>query len=279
MKVSFLTTTHNHEKYIKRCIESVLAQKYPDVEQVIVDDGSADKTGEIARRYAIQNPDRIKYYRQDNIGVGRLAETYNFGLSKCSGEIIAILEGDDWNDHLRADYHVAAFQNPDVVLSHGATVRINDKGQALSFIPDDPGIFEGISRRGMARLMLKGCYISAVTTAIRRDALDKIGGFQPGAYYVDYPTWLALVPHGRFEYTDKWFSYWGVHADSYSSVLGPTATPEVDVFKAYRSWPKECQGVMTEEELNDHWQYVQAVRARSLLKNKILGTIRKAVSI
>ena len=61
---------------------------------IIVDDGSTDKTYEIARSFA-ENDQRIKVFTQQNVGIFRLAETYNFALSVAQGKYIAILEGDD----------------------------------------------------------------------------------------------------------------------------------------------------------------------------------------
>ncbi len=78
--ISIITPTYNHENFIGECIESVLAQTYPHWEQIIIDDGSTDRTGEIVAQY---NDERIKYIRQDNIGIWRLRETYN----RASGDL------------------------------------------------------------------------------------------------------------------------------------------------------------------------------------------------
>jgi len=72
--VSIITPTYNHERFIAQCIESALAQTYPHWEQIIIDDGSTDRTAEIVARY---DDERIIYVRQANQGIWRLAETYN----------------------------------------------------------------------------------------------------------------------------------------------------------------------------------------------------------
>lgn len=71
--VSIITPTYNHERFIDCCIESVLAQTYPYWEQIIIDDGSIDKTGEIISKY---KDERIRYIRQDNVGIWKLAKTW-----------------------------------------------------------------------------------------------------------------------------------------------------------------------------------------------------------
>ena len=80
--VSIITPTYNHEKFIGKCIESVLAQSYPHWEQIIVDDGSNDGTEEIVASY---NDERIKYIKQENKGIWRLKETYNKALKNSNG--------------------------------------------------------------------------------------------------------------------------------------------------------------------------------------------------
>ena len=70
--VTALIDTYNHERFIGPCIESLLAQTYNNWEQIIVDDGSTDRTAEIVRLY----PDsRITYIHQPNLGVEALAHT------------------------------------------------------------------------------------------------------------------------------------------------------------------------------------------------------------
>jgi glycosyltransferase involved in cell wall biosynthesis len=86
--VTVITPTYNHEQYIRACIESVLSQTYPKWEQVIVDDGSTDKTPEIIGSYKDK---RIRYVRQENVGIFRLPETYNRALAAARGELIAML--------------------------------------------------------------------------------------------------------------------------------------------------------------------------------------------
>lgn len=90
-KVSIIVPAYNAEKYLERCLDSVAAQTMPDFECIIVDDGSTDKTREIADYHA--NSDlRIRTFHQDNGGV---SSARNYGLSKAIGEWIIFLDADD----------------------------------------------------------------------------------------------------------------------------------------------------------------------------------------
>ena len=96
MKVSVLTPTYNSEKFIRRCLDSILSQTYDDFECVIVDDASTDNTYHILLEYRDRYPNIFKVFRNDiNKGAGG---SRKFGLTKCVGEFIAFLDSDDWFD-------------------------------------------------------------------------------------------------------------------------------------------------------------------------------------
>ena len=274
--ISFITPTYNHEKYIERCIKSVLAQNYDDIEQIIVDDGSTDNTGEIAKSY---ESDTIHYYRQNNKGIGKLAETYNFAVSKAKGDIIVVLEGDDAACDIRASMHKKAFLNKNVVLSWGITVR-NEDGNILDSRPTNPADYFSMTHIDYVRKMLTGCWISANTVAVRRKNLENIGGFQQGAYYVDYPTWLKLLPEGDFHFSDQVLSIWGVHGDSFSSVLGHSSRIDIDAMRAYDSYPESLKSVISRHELVKYWKNLlfidRMVQSRNMIKNgMVLSGMKK----
>lgn len=94
MKISVIIPAYNSEKWIGRCLESVLAQSYTNLEILVVDDGSVDKTFEIVKSIAGKDG-RIEYFRQRNRGV---ASARNKGLLHASGDIIAFVDADDYVD-------------------------------------------------------------------------------------------------------------------------------------------------------------------------------------
>lgn len=93
IKLSILVPVYNVEKYLPRCIESVLSQDFTDYEVILVDDGSPDKSGNICDEYSIKYPNRIKVVHKENGGhnSARLA-----GFNKASGKYIMFLDSDDY---------------------------------------------------------------------------------------------------------------------------------------------------------------------------------------
>ena len=92
MKYSVIIPVYNVEKYIERCLKSVISQNYDDLEIIVVDNGSTDRSGSICDIYANEYAN-ISVYHIENHGVG---SARNFGLSKAKGEFICFMDADDY---------------------------------------------------------------------------------------------------------------------------------------------------------------------------------------
>jgi glycosyltransferase involved in cell wall biosynthesis len=97
-KISLIIPTYNGEKYIERCVDSILHQKRFDIntlEVLLLDDESKDGTFEISKRYAQEFPHIVRSFRHKNIGVAR---TRNKGIGLATGEYLAFIDQDDYID-------------------------------------------------------------------------------------------------------------------------------------------------------------------------------------
>ena len=92
--VSIIVPMYNSEKYIERCVKSLISQSYKNIEIVLVDDGSKDKTIEILKIYKDKDS-RIKLYKKKNRGA---SSARNYGLEKCTGNYILFVDADDYID-------------------------------------------------------------------------------------------------------------------------------------------------------------------------------------
>lgn len=114
MKYSVIIPVYNVEKYINRCVKSILSQRYNDLEIIVIDNGSTDRSGSICDTYASEYSN-ISVYHIENHGVGSVR---NFGLSKARGEFIYFVDSDDYlvgnlfadfDDKLVSDLDLAVF--------------------------------------------------------------------------------------------------------------------------------------------------------------------------
>ncbi len=111
--ISLIIPVYNVEKYLCQCLDSVLDQIYKDLQILLVDDGSTDRSGIICDKYAVRDS-RITVYHTANHG---LSSARNFALGKATGEYIAFLDSDDWLEKtaMRHFLDIALQTNADIV--------------------------------------------------------------------------------------------------------------------------------------------------------------------
>ena len=180
MLVSVIIPAYNIDKYLAETLDSVLAQTYSHFEVMIVNDGSTDRTLEIAQEYAAKD-DRIRVISQANQGVSL---TRNNGIRETTGELIAFLDSDDrWHpDKLNA--HVSHFQ---FFGQDAKSTEVKSLGMSfakVAFITSDGSYTRQYSNSKLTNLKPEDFYIEnlAITPSnvvIRRSVLDHVGYFAP----------------------------------------------------------------------------------------------------
>ena len=91
-KVSIIVPCYNIDKYIRKCVDSLLMQTYDNIEIILVDDQSTDLTGEILDGYALIDNRVIVFHKKN----GGLSDARNYGLERCSGKYVCFVDGDDY---------------------------------------------------------------------------------------------------------------------------------------------------------------------------------------
>jgi glycosyltransferase involved in cell wall biosynthesis len=222
--VSIITPTYNNEKYINQCIESIRRQSYPHFELLVIDDASTDKTPELIEKLAAEDQ-RIKLIRHEETwGINRLTDTYNQALDSAKGELIGIVEGDDFWPEDKLEKQIKGFENKDIVLSWGRAAFTDEQGKVLGFRPINKGkgsVFSNNPRGIILKELLYRNIIPAVSVLIRKDTLLSIGGFQhyPNLSYADYPTFLTMSLKGEFCFVDGVMGYWRRHNEQVTTSL------------------------------------------------------------
>lgn len=102
--ISVIVPIYNVEKYLRKCIDSIINQTYENLEIICVDDGSTDNSGKICDEYAKQDV-RIKVIHKLN---GGLSDARNVGVKSANGQYITFVDGDDWID---SDYYMNMSEN------------------------------------------------------------------------------------------------------------------------------------------------------------------------
>ena len=90
--ISVIVPVYNVEKYLKRCLKSILNQTYKKIEILIIDDGSTDHSGKISDEYA-KIDSRVQVFHKKN---GGLSDARNYGIQKAKGKYVMFIDSDDW---------------------------------------------------------------------------------------------------------------------------------------------------------------------------------------
>lgn len=114
-KISMIIPVYNAEQYLKKCVDSVRAQTYGNLEIMLVDDGSTDSSGELCDTYA-EKDERIRVVHKEN---GGLVSAWKAGVKECSGEYVSFLDSDDWID-------------PEMLSEMSAYLTGNDREMVIS---------------------------------------------------------------------------------------------------------------------------------------------------
>lgn len=207
--VSIGLAVFNGEKYLAKAIDSILAQTYKDFELIICDNASSDRTGELCRQYASQDP-RIRYYRNaQNIG-GVNNENRVFELSQ--GKYFRLTAHDDiLAPELIAKSVLVLEQNPQVILCYSDIVVIDSEGKHLKTINSNVGNKNQPYQR-FRKLASKEHRCEATYALTRTEVLKAIG---PQLNYSDSDrTFLAeLSLFGKFYKIDEPLFYKRYHQE------------------------------------------------------------------
>jgi glycosyltransferase involved in cell wall biosynthesis len=169
--ITALIDTYNHELFIEDAINSVLSQDFSrsEIEILVVDDGSTDKTPEIVRKFA----PRVRLIRKAN---GGQASAFNAGISQSGGTIVAFLDGDDWwaPGKLAAVAQVFATDVSVGLVGHGIT-EVYPSGYQRIEIPRQVCRFRLASIEAAKTFRLSRGFLGTSRMAYRKEILSRIG--------------------------------------------------------------------------------------------------------
>lgn len=194
--VSVAIPAYNHAAFIEDCLASVCAQTYPELELILIDDGSRDDTYGVAKRYLEQHGGRFRRIvleRQENQGV---CATSNAVIRAAQGEWVHLLGSDDRlhpQAVARIQQAIAEWNCPELALVHADIDMIDAAGRPVAgtrLRKDRPP--PGIDREAWRWLFFNRQYIFNPTVALRREAILAIGGFDPRLALEDLDCWLRL---------------------------------------------------------------------------------------
>ena len=206
-KVSVIVPIYNVEKYLEKCINSLLSQTLEDIQIILVNDGSKDNSGNIAKEYEKNNKNRIIYVEKEN---GGLSDARNYGLKYATGDFIAFLDSDDYIEKNAYEemYNKAIKENADYV--------------ECDFIWEFPNKIRVDKQYPYKnkKEMLSFVRVVAWNKLIKRQLItDNNLEFPKGLRYEDIEFTYKLIPFvNKFAYVDKPFIHYVQREGSIANV-------------------------------------------------------------
>ena len=210
--VSICIPTYNRAHMVNRAIESALNQTYPNIEIIVVDDGSIDTTDDLVTSY---QDSRLAYVKNsENLGQFR---TFNRCIELAKGKYIHILHSDDYIDSEFTRICVEFLEsNPNVGMTFTSVqMQIDDRTVDKMLFENDT-IFR--APEGFRQILLRESLINCPTVIVKKEVYQQIGGFSlEYPYSGDYYQWLKISRRYDIAYVTNALLYYrqGKHTESF----------------------------------------------------------------
>ncbi|MCR2048374.1 glycosyltransferase [Acetatifactor muris] len=188
--ITVIVPVYNILEYLPRCVHSITAQTYQNLEIILVDDGSTDGTGALCDELAAEDR-RIRVYHKEN---GGSSSARNLALRYAAGEYVGFVDSDDYIAPGMYQRLMDGIRNFSVSAAQTGRDEIDEKGNALPNIcepPEEPVVIE--DRHFMEELLLHRGDCSFCTKLIRRDLFPE-DGFPPDRLNEDFHLLIRMLP-------------------------------------------------------------------------------------
>lgn len=243
-KVSVIVPIYNVEKYIEKCLESLVNQTLKEIQIILVNDGSKDKSGEIAKKYAQKYKDKIIYLEKEN---GGLSDARNYGIPYAEGEYIAFIDSDDYIEKNAYEemYHKAIEEQSDYV--------------ECDFIWEYPNKMkiDRYTEYKNSKEMLKNVRVIAWNKLIKRSIIVENNILFPkGLRYEDVEFTYKLIPHlNKCSHVDKPFIH---YIQRENSIINNQNERNADIFTVLDNVIKYYKDNNLYEEYREEMEYTYA---------------------
>lgn len=236
--ISVIVPVYNVEKYLERCVKSIVAQTYKDLEILLIDDGSTDKSGEMCDAFQ-QTDSRIKAFHKQN---GGLSDARNYGIEHSAGEFISFVDSDDYIDEkmLETLHRLITENDADLAVCSAMDVF---EGKEVTQVKEIKEF--NLNKVESYKYMLRGDGIpSACNKLYKRQTVGNVR-FPVGKLYEDgFFTPQILKKVEKTAVTSKPMYYYFRRADSITTK--PFRKGDLDVIEAYDKCVKQVKELCPE---------------------------------
>jgi glycosyltransferase involved in cell wall biosynthesis len=183
LRVTAIIPSYNRANYLPLAVDSILAQSYPVLEIIIVDDGSTDNTPEVAKSF----DDKVRFYERGHQGVSAARNT---GLELAQGDVVAWCDADDeWEPDFLSSVMPLLETDPGLAGVYTGFAHIDQAGNRLPHI----GV-KTVPPSELFSALIENDFVLTPTLVVRRKCFETVGGFDTDFQICeDYDMWLRLA--------------------------------------------------------------------------------------
>jgi len=204
---------YNHEKYIVKCLESIVKQSYKNIELIVIDDGSPDNSYEVAKNYLENQTYNNNYIIKTRQNRG-LCNTLNEIAKQAKGKYISNTASDDYWMLNKIEEEVEFLEkHPDIALVHTNSIVIDDKDTEIGYVDYSSKKNSGYLYESI--IHGKGG-INSPSKLYRTCVYDKIGYYDPAFRLEDLDFWLRFTKVFKVGYINTNHTYYRRHGENVS---------------------------------------------------------------
>jgi glycosyltransferase involved in cell wall biosynthesis len=213
--VTIVTPSYNQSAYLEETIQSVLDQKYPSIEYIIMDGYSNDGSQEIIKKYA----SKIAYWVSEK-DRGQ-TDAINKGFMVAKGQVLAWLNSDDTLLPNAVDEAVSCLlEKPETGMVYGNANYIDEKGKIIGKFP--------AAQTNLTKLRRGYVHIPQQASFFRKSLWDQVGPLDPDFFFaMDYDLWVRLASISNLQYIPNTWANFRLHAEAKTITADDQCWPEM----------------------------------------------------
>lgn len=271
-KVSVIVPVYNVEKYLQKCLNSLVNQTLPEMEIIVVNDGSTDGSAAIIADFSAQFPKKIKSYTKPN---GGLSDARNYGLERGTGKYIGFVDSDDYvtENMFEEMYLLAEKHHAEMVICN--LQKVNQDGEVTQKLTQIPHLPEKIILKDHFSVFSDLSYF-ACNKLFKKDLFEG-KTFKKGVHFEDIQlipqlllkcTTLAQTQNYHYQYLERTDSITKTHTEKGLDILKSVEDVET-AFKTskYAAFQNELKGFQILEGVYTFLAYLAYVKNPKISAN------------
>jgi glycosyltransferase involved in cell wall biosynthesis len=255
-KISVIVPVFNTEKYLKRCLESIINQTYQEFEVVIVNDGSTDNSQKIIDEYIKKYPDKVKCINKKN---GGLSSARNQGLKVATGDYIAFVDSDDYID-VELFERLLPYIERNIDLVKFKLIKLDEEYKELEKV-DGPVFDEVTGQKGFNLLVFNDILLEPACIYLYKKTVFDNNNFKflENTYHEDFGLIPIMLLYAKKMISIDFYGYYYVQANNSitrNEDYSKTVKSANDLLLHYDNMEKQIQKIGLEQKtINNIKQY------------------------